>query len=326
MPVALEPDATQGRMWDLSPRSVAQMRSHAAQLRTHATLLPEQWKDLDLALIGTAETYMAGVLDLTSRGLTYTISSLGIPASQYHSINKMDPPTMDMRVSAMGNNQRLALTPHLVPLPFVYADYDFDLTELEASQRLGLGLDTAHATEAMRTVTEGFESILFNGTPVGTYQGNPVYGYRNHPQRVTGSVTGVWSTPTNIHSTVLAMFKAMLARNRQGPYALYMNIEQWGELHAEKGVDVNWNYMRWVQESFPQIVSYKPTYAMPDGELVLVELTSRTVDMAIKMAPTNIPWEIMGGLGQHVRVIGSMTPRIKLDGDNQVGLVHYTGA
>ena len=325
MPIALEAHATGGRLWDLSPRGVAQMRHHTAQLRTHATLLPEQWKGLDTTLIRIADQYMAGVMGLTSRGLTYTIPSLGVAAAQYNSIGRMEAAGLDMRASSVGNQQRLTITPHLVPLPFVFADYQFDITELEGSQRLGLGLDTAHAEEAMRSVSEGFETILFSGTPVGTFQANQVYGYRNHPQRKTGSAT-TWSTPTNIYPTVLAMFTDMLARRRPGPYGLYMNIQQYGEMHAEKGVDANWNYLKWVQESFPTIVSIKPSFAVPDGELVLAELTTRTVDVAVKMAPTNIPWEAMGGLSQHVRVIGSMMPRLKLDEENLVGVVHYSGA
>ena len=323
MPIAVEPVATGGR-WDLSPRGVAQMRHQTAQLHTHATLLPEQWKDLDTTLLTLADQYMGGVLDLTSRGLTYTIPSLGIAAAQYNSVGRMDAAVRDMRASAMGQQQRLAINPHLVPLPFCYADYEFDITELEGSQRLGLGLDTAHATEAMRSVTESFEDILFNGTTVGARSGNVVYGYRTHPQRKTGTGT-TWSTPANIYTTVLAMFTDMIARRRLGPYALYLNSIQWGEMHAEKGVDVNWNILRWIQESFPTIVSIKPSYAMPDGEAVLAELTSRTVDLAVKMAPTNIPWEAMGGLSQHVRVIGSMTPRIKVDEESLVGVVHYGG-
>jgi hypothetical protein len=65
---------------------------------------------------------------------------------------------------------------------------------------------------------------------------------------------------------------------------------------------------------------------MPVGNLALVELQRRTVDIAVKMDPANVPWEAMGGLSQHVRVIGSLVPRIKADGNNQVGIVHYTGA
>jgi hypothetical protein len=62
-----------------------------------------------------------------------------------------------------------------------------------------------------------------------------------------------------------------------------------------------------------------------DFQATLVELQRRTVDLAIKMDPANVPWEIMGGLAQHVRVIGSMVPRIKADGADKTGVVHYSG-
>lgn len=324
--IGTEHQATSGHLHLFSRHWIAQQRQQraASPLRTHASLLREQWRELDTMLIRIAEQYMAGVSDLRDRGLTHAIGSIGFAASQYNAVGEMEPAMVDMDPSASGSNQRLSIAPHLVPLPFVFEDYHFNAAELAASQQLGMGLDTAHAAEAMRKVMEGFESILFNGTTVGTLTANQVFGYRTHPQRKTGSGT-VWSTPANIYPTVLAMFTDMLARRRAGPYGLYMNIAQWGELHAEKGVDANWNYLRWIQESFPSIVSMKPTFAVPDGELVLAELTSRTVDLAVKMEPGNVPWEEMGGLAEHVRVMGSLTPRIKIDGENLVGVVHYVG-
>jgi hypothetical protein len=118
----------------------------------------------------------------------------------------------------------------------------------------------------------------------------------------------------------------MLDLRRTGPYGLYINVLQFGEMHAEQGTDRAWNILRRIQESFPSIQSIKPIFAMPVGELVLVDLTMETVDLAVKMEPGNVPWEEMGGLSQHVRVIGSLTPRIKEDGAGNVGVVHFTGA
>lgn len=331
MTVALETQALHGGPPQslLSLQGIAHLRrlvtqQRSMQLYTHATLLREHWLEIDNLWLRVADQYMAAVMDLTSRGLTLTIPSLGVAASQYQAINRMDPATTDMRASAAGNNQRLRVTPHLIPLPFAFEDYEFDITELEAVQRLGGTLDTAYAEEAQRSVAETFESWLVNGAPDYSVDGNTIYGYRTHPNRIIGAGTS-WVTPDNIYATVLKMFTDMITINRPGPYGLYMNVAQFGQMHAEEGVDRAWNVYRRIVESFPQIVSIKPSFAMPVGELVLTELQRRTVDVAIKMDPANVPWEIMGGLAQHVRVIGSIVPRIKTDGANQTGVVHYTG-
>ena len=331
MPVALETQAFSGGPPQslLSHQGIAHLRrlvtqQRASQLYTHATLLREQWLEIDNLWLRVAEQYMGAVMDLTSRGLTQTIPSLGVAASQYAAIGRMEAVSTDMRASAAGNNQRLSVTPHLVPLPFAFEDYEFDITELEAVQRLGGTLETAYAEEAQRSVAETFESWLINGAPAFSVDGNTIYGYRTHPNRVID--TGLtWGTPDNIYTTILAMYTDMLTRNRPGPYGLYMNVLQFGQMHAEEGVDRAWNVYRRIVESFPQIVSIKPSFAMPVGEVVLVELQRRTVDLAIKMDPANVPWEIMGGLAQHVRVIGSIVPRLKTDGATQTGVVHYTG-
>jgi uncharacterized linocin/CFP29 family protein len=334
MPVGLETQAMRGGPPPsmLSPEGIARLRLHAIrqsqqnyQLHTNATtLMRDQWLHIDTLLLRVAEQYMAGVLDLTSRGLTQTITSLGDAASMYQTVTRMDPALTDMRMSAAGNNQRLSVAPHMVPLPFAYEDWEFDLTEVEAMQRNGGTLDTAYAEEAMRSVDEKFEDWLFNGAPDHVYDGLTLYGYRTHPQRITGS-GATWTDPDNIYPTILAMVNALIVIQRPGPYALYMNVLQYGQMFAMEGVDRAWNMFRRIQESFPQIVSIKPVYAMPAGQLVLVELQRRTIDLAIKMDPANVPWDIMGGLAQHVRVIGSIVPRIKVDGGDKVGVVHYTG-
>ena len=71
-----------------------------------------------------------------------------------------------------------------MPLPFAFEDYEFDITELEAVQRLGGALDTAYTEEAQRSVAETFENWLVNGAAEFSVDGNTIYGYRTHPNRV----------------------------------------------------------------------------------------------------------------------------------------------
>jgi uncharacterized linocin/CFP29 family protein len=236
----------------------------------------------------------------------------------------MEPAGSDMRASAAGNDQRLTVGEQQIPLPFAFEDYDFDITEFEALQNNGAQLDLAYAEEAQRSVAEKFESWLINGAPDLSSTGSAIYGYRTHPSRVakTGSS---WATIDGIYNTILGMHSDMLNLNRPGPYGLYMNVAEYGKMFAKEGVDVFSNGLARINQSFPQIVSIKPTFAMPAGQAVLVELQRRTVDLAVKMDPTSVPWEVMGGLRLHVRFIGSIVPRVKADGANKTGVVHYSG-
>jgi hypothetical protein len=207
-------------------------------------------------------------------------------------------------------------------LPFSFADWSFDITELEACMRLGARLDLTHATEAMRTVMEDFERLLFEGSTVYSYDGQDIYGYLTHPQAATIDATGDWATPGNIYTTIQAMYAVMIARRRSaGPFAVYMNPYQWGLMRAESGVDRSYSVFQKVRDSFPEIVSWRPNDFVPPGTLVMVELAQRTVDLAIRMDPANVPWELMGGLKVHTRTIGSITPRIKSDAEGLTGIV-----
>jgi uncharacterized linocin/CFP29 family protein len=331
MPVGLETQVLRGAPRSLlSAGGIAHLRAnHArrteeASLYTNATLLREHWLAIDNSWLRVADQYMGAVMDLTSRGLTQTVPHVGIAASQYTAVGRMDRASRDMRASAASNNQRMSLTPHLVPLPFAYEDYEFDLTELEAIQSLGGGLDLAYAEEAQRAVAEEFETWLVVGAPEFTLDGNTIYGYTTHPNRLLA--TGAdWGTPTNIYPDVLEMVQLMLSINRPGPYGLYLNVLQYGELLATQGTDTIFNMLRRIMESFPQIQSIKPVFAMPAGQGVLAELQRRTVDLAIKMDPANVPWDLMGGLAVHVRILGSIVPRLKADANSQIGVVHISG-
>ena len=294
------------------------------QLYTHATLCREQWLEIDNLWIRVAGEWMGAVTDLMGRGLTQSVASLGTVALQYQAIGRMEPAGSDMRASAAGNQQRLTVLERQVPLPFAFEDYEFDITEFEAVQRDGGQLNLAYAEEAERSVAEKFESWLINGAPDFSDTGGSIYGYRTHPNRVAKSGAS-WATADGIYTTILGMYNDMLALNRPGPYGLYLNVTQYGQMHAKEGVDTAFNSLARIQQSFPQIVSIKPTFAMPAGQAALVELQRRTVDLAIKMDPASVPWEIMGGLRLHVRFLGSIVPRVKADAENKTGVVHYSG-
>lgn len=312
-----------------SPQGVAYLRTLRQQshLHTHMTLTREQWLQIDSLLVTVADTYLGAVMDLTSRGLTVPTGSIGVSASQYHGVGRMGTANRSLYASAAGTQERLQVEPHTVLLPFAYADYQFDITELEASQRNGQRLDLTHAEEAQRTVAEDHENLLINGSTDFQIGGVPIYGYRTHPGRAQDTAPGAWSTASNIFPTIVEMHTVMLTRKRLGPFAFYCNPVQWGEMHAEAGVDVAWNILRKLRESFPSIVSWRPISAVPEGELLLVELQRRTVDLVVRMDMANVPWEGMGGLVQHVRVLGSSTPRVKAtEDDSLTGVVHYTAA
>ena len=96
MPVALETQALRGGPPPsiLSPQGIAHLRVQAsrtreAQLYTHATLLREQWVEIDNLWLRIADQYMGAVMDLTSRGRRRRFP-LGIAASQYQAINRME--------------------------------------------------------------------------------------------------------------------------------------------------------------------------------------------------------------------------------------------
>jgi len=268
---------------------------------------------------------MAGVEDLRSRGLVHDIGSIGHAMSQYEDISEMGESNLSMRMSDMGNFERLELNPHLVPLVFAYKDYSFDLSELEAARYDGRSLDLTHAVAAQRSVAYDMERLLFNGSTQFTADGVPLYGYTTQPQRAIGTVP-VWTTPGNVFDGVSTIYGALIDRDRPGPFGVYMSRNLWRLAHQKVGVDNAQTALAQVMPNFPDIVVWRRTFALPDNTIVMVELDSQTVDLAVRLDVTNIPWGPMAPLRQNVRVIGSTVGRIKFQQDGRLGVAHYTTA
>ena len=126
-----------------------------------------------------------------------------------------------------------------VPIPFIFQEFQLDIRTLTASRQLGAGLDLETGAEAAYQVALAEEKLLFRGTPaiaVADQLGalTTIYGYTTHPDRNTGSASD-WGDPTNGYKNTMSTIEAMKAALRAdfypGPYWLYVNSAQWGDMH-----------------------------------------------------------------------------------------------
>lgn len=299
-------------------------------VQKYATLSDDAWRQLDRNILTIAPRVMSVVQDLVANGLTIATQDVGISVGGYEAMGDIDPARMSMSMSASGRNQQASVNPHLMPLPFVYDDMQFDLRTLMAMARGGV--DLAHIALAQQKVLEGFEQLAVNGSTQFAYQSVPIYGMLNHPRRLTLTATGTWATAANIYPTIHQAFSLLVGQQSIGPFALYLSLLDWAKMFAEQGVDVFSTVMKRVRDTFadtqaPLITAIKPSFAIPTGQAALVELTARTVQLWVVMAPTNIPWERMGGLEAHVRTMGSMTAFWKQTGETTpvCRVVHISG-
>ena len=188
----------------------------------------------------------------------------------------------------------------------------------------GEALDTSGAEAAARTVSEQVENILFNGYSM-TFGGGSLYGYRTAPTRNTVTLTSNWDASAKTGEQILADVLSMISAAHQdfmfGPYVLYVPGLYWTVLQE----DFKTNSDRTILERLKAvdgITDVRPADALPNNNVILVQLSSDVVKEIIGMQPTVVQWESHGGMRINFKVMAIMVPRIAADHNGRSGIVH----
>ncbi|MBU8908512.1 major capsid protein [Desertibacillus haloalkaliphilus] len=293
-------------------------------LRTNNVLRKQEWQDLDTRLVEIANRRLNGIADLRDAGLTVSLGGLGTTVSQYEALSDMTPADVNMSGVSQGEQDDAQFDLRSVPVPIIHKDFSLNIRRLEASRKLGDSVDLTQGEVAMEKVIEGEESLLFKGSSL-QIEGNRIYGYTTHPNRITGTAPGGWSDIKNIYPTVTEMIKDAQVDRQYGPYILYVAGDVWNYLQSRYDDGSGQTALQSL-ENIRELQSIKPADELEGGELVLVQMNRRTVDLAIAQDVSTIEWDSYGGMQFNFKVMSAMVPRIKPDFDGRLGIVHYTGA
>lgn len=292
-------------------------------LRTNALLREDEWIEVDRAVVDVARATLNGIADLRQYGLIHTLGGLGSILSAYDQQSDMTDANIDMSGVTPGEEDKLDFNQVSVPVPIIHKDFRLNIRQLEASRRLGDGLDVTQPAVATRKVAEALENLLFNGSSLRV-NGNAIFGYTTHPNRNTYN-GGDWGTISNIYTNVNEMVAAAEADNYYGPYGLYVATPQYAEARAVYSDGSGQTAIQRCLEAIPQLKFIKPSSFLAAGSAVLVTLVRDVVDLALAQDIVPVEWETQGGFVQHFKTFCAMVPRIKADADGRSGIVHATG-
>jgi uncharacterized linocin/CFP29 family protein len=172
--------------------------------------------------------------------------------------------------------------------------------------------------------------MLFNGDASIKFGGATIYGYTTHADINTATSAGDWSDGTNgtkyAALTVQRLIAALITDGFDGPYALYLNQAQYGELlGAVDTTTYSRTTLQYLMDSFPMVKTIKMSAKVTAGTAVMVQLTSDVVDLSVGQAPTAIQWSENGGLSTKFVVFAAWAPRIKSDAEGHCGVCTVTG-
>jgi uncharacterized linocin/CFP29 family protein len=298
-------------------------------IRTNAPamLQYDEWKDIDRTVTEIATDRLVGIAALMSKGLVHSLGSIGLTVSLWETTSDMTPAQVSMSGVSRSQKDAVQFESQQVPVPVIHKDFTVNVRRLEASRILGEGIDTIQAGIATRKVAESSEDMLFAGHPTKV-DGSTIYGYTNHPDRNPVDMAKKWTgvgkaTGLEIVADVQAMLAAARADHFYGPFSLYVPGDYEGRLDDD--YDPTTGDTRTIRERIMQLGGIGEIVVadrLSDHNVVLVQMTSDVVDLAVAQDITTVQWQEMGGLIQEYHVMAVWVPRLKSDFNGHMGVVH----
>ena len=290
-------------------------------LRTNAILQDREWMDLDKNVIKVAEERLVITQDLINAGLTYDLGGIGTTISQWQVESDMTDAIVSMEPDTEGNRDLVDYQIDKVPVPIIHKDFSIGLRQLDASRRMGSNIDLTNSDAAARRVAVGMEDLVVKGY-ASKFAGQSIYGVTTHPNRITGTAPGPWTTIENIYETVLNMLEAADAAHRYGPFNLYIPSGLGMLLYRFYDDGSGQTVEQRLQQITP-IQAVRVSDRLANNEVVLVQMTSDTIDLAVAQPLIPVEWDTKGGMVTNYKILTSMAPRIKPDANGKLGIVHF---
>jgi len=121
----------------------------------NATLLRDEWIEIDRVVQKVARERLVGVSDLFNAGLTYNISNaMGKTVLEYQDMNDPGSANISMDGATMGQGDRPKYSTKYLPIPIIHGDFTIDQRSLEASRNSGDSLDTTMVEAVTRILME----------------------------------------------------------------------------------------------------------------------------------------------------------------------------
>ena len=291
----------------------------------NATLRTKEWIEMDTALVNAAEDRLVGVASLYSRNLVYQIGNgLGKTVLEYEDIDTLSAAEMNMDAVTPGTKDRPNYELKYLPLPIIFKDFSFNIRVLNASRTNGQPIDVTTGILAARQVAEKVETILFQGASSYAYGGGTLYGYLDHPNKNSVTLSQNWDasgkTGAEILDDVLSMKQASIDALHYGPWELYIPTAYETVLDNDYDTSTPGTTIRERILKIAGILDVKVADKCTANKVVLAEMRPETVRIVEGMAITTVEWDEGGGFATNYKVMAIMVPQIRADQNGNCGI------
>lgn len=319
-------------LWDKNEKGFATNERGFVQITNNqgivrnSLLRKDEWEQLDAAVVEASRTRLNAVQRLRDLGLTKTLDSIGILASQWNvssEVTRAEVNITGQTTQAMDQQDYLLKG---VPVPVIHKSFQIGERTLQASRRMGEGIDVTNAYEASRVVAEELERMLFDGNSDIQLNNQTIYGVTNETNVNTEATSYDFGTIDNI----LSKFKAMLGEldddNMHGPFEVWVATTQYTELTTSFYSDGSGENAMQRMLRLPQISNIWPGDYLTDGSLVMVQMSPNVIDLALHQLNMVVEWSQGDGMTHNFKVMSVAVPRVKSDYSGNSGICYGTGA
>lgn len=288
---------------------------------SNATVLrKDQWLMIDQAVQMAARKRMVAWPDLRASNTFGGFDGMATPILEYERVTDAGEAVVDMDGLSEGNNFAPNYPLQGQPLPITHCDFQLSERFLAASRsKGGPAADTTRAAMAGRRVGESLEQTTI-GTQTGVQYGDAsdyvqtsqVYGYTNHPERITktGATAPTGSNGTTILTEWLDHRDEMYQKNFYGPFNVYTATSYDQYLDDEFKTESDKTLRQRLLE-IEGINSIKRLdYLTTSGTTVWTSM-DESLEAVVGMELVTVQWVEKGGLKLHFKVMAIMAPRIK---------------
>ena len=295
-------------------------------INTHATLRKDEWIDLDNNIIEAARERLVIVEDLMSAGLTYNVGGLGTMIAEWETSSEVTDARITMDGDTVTERDRQEFGLNGVPIPLIHKDWKISERALLASRTRGAALDVTTGQEMARAVARTWEGMVFNGVPSLTTGGYSIPGLTTFASRETKTISD-WTDTTNvspedIFTEILEMVQQLETDARAyGPFTLYIPGAYAFRFRQDFKEFSDKTLMERVTDE-DSITRVRVSDVLETGNVVMVEMTSRTIDLAMAADITNVQWQSGSGMTNYFKTYAASAPRLKADYDGRCGILH----
>lgn len=299
----------------------------------------DEWRQLDQTVIRAARSRLRAWSDLAAVSTFSGFNGMGKMMLERETMNDPGEAFVDMDSMTEGRNDAPKFQLEGIPLPITHSDFWFSSRKLAISRNGNTPLDTVMGEAAGRRIAEKIEDTLL-GVATGITYGDAsrysltptVYGYTNHPSRITKSdmtlpTASGWLGATLVDE-VVEMMQLLYDAGFYGPFMMYYSTD-WDKYMSLDYLNDSFGSNRTLKARLKELDGLtdvrrldRLTASNAPFTILLVQMTPEVARAVIGMELTTVQWQSMGGMRLNFKVMTIAVPDIRANFASETGIAH----